>query len=90
MPSYFSNKISTNIGSLGINTSTNTSKDGNARSIQTKSSQTLREVNPIFRSRVMDAEGKEGDIKREDSEATEGEPHDCTGAVGQNKVTAGE
>mmetsp|Transcript_36766 Transcript_36766/g.88593 ORF Transcript_36766/g.88593 Transcript_36766/m.88593 type:complete len:113 (-) Transcript_36766:518-856(-) len=77
-----SDKISTNVGGLSVDTSTDTTEHGNGRSAQTVSCQTLSEVNPIFGKGIMDAEGEEAQVKHEDSKTAECKAHDGTGTEG--------
>mmetsp|Transcript_6825 Transcript_6825/g.9748 ORF Transcript_6825/g.9748 Transcript_6825/m.9748 type:complete len:554 (-) Transcript_6825:187-1848(-) len=75
-----SDKIGSNISSLGVDTSTDTSKHGNDGSSKSITSDALVKVDPIRRIWVMNAEGKHSEVQHKDSKTTKSESHDgsCT------------
>mmetsp|Transcript_42170 Transcript_42170/g.101438 ORF Transcript_42170/g.101438 Transcript_42170/m.101438 type:complete len:216 (-) Transcript_42170:206-853(-) len=77
-----SDKISTDIGSLGVDTATDTSEHSNDGSTQTVSCQGFREEDPFLRGRVVQSEDKHSTVQHQKTKTTEGETHDGTGTEG--------
>mmetsp|Transcript_22080 Transcript_22080/g.54564 ORF Transcript_22080/g.54564 Transcript_22080/m.54564 type:complete len:615 (-) Transcript_22080:38-1882(-) len=68
-----SDQISTDIGSLGVDTSTDTTKHGNDRSTKTVSSEGLCKKDPVLGARILRAEDKHGDVKHQHSHSAKSE-----------------
>ena len=77
---HLADKIRADIGSLGVDTSTDTTKHGNHGSSKTVTGNAFCQIDPFLGFRVMNAEEQHGDVKHEESSAAEGEPHGGTGA----------
>mmetsp|Transcript_42167 Transcript_42167/g.101424 ORF Transcript_42167/g.101424 Transcript_42167/m.101424 type:complete len:216 (-) Transcript_42167:457-1104(-) len=77
-----SDEIGADIGSFGVDTTTDTSEHSNDGSTQTVSCQGFREEDPFLRGRVVQPEDKHGTVQHQKTETTEGEAHDGTGTEG--------
>ena len=79
---YLSDEIGSDISGLGVDSTSDTSKHGNAGSSESVSGDALGEVQPVSRGGVVGAVGKHGEVQDELSKTTEGESHDGSGTEG--------
>lgn len=69
-------EISANIGSLGVDSTTNTSKQSNRRATQAISCNSLKETSPVVVWTVHVTESKQCDVKDNQTHGSEQEAHD--------------
>jgi hypothetical protein len=77
-----SDQVSTDISSLGVDTSTNTAEHGNDGTSKTVSGKTLSEQDPLIRVGVVHAEDNHSGVQHEQTKTAKGETHDGTGTEG--------
>ena len=77
-----SNKISTNISSLGVDSSTNAAEHGNAGASQAVASDAISQDVPLAGIRVSSLENLEGNPEDKHAKSTESKSHDRSSAEG--------
>lgn len=83
IPFYFANKVSTNISSLSVDPTTNSTKEGHGRSTKTITSDGLRETLPVIA--VVNLEEINSNIKNQETVGSEKETHDSARPEGNDE-----